>query len=736
MIWKTQAYVTGWIRMDRTLGNSKKKKNMLRFFREKRTGVTTEEEAKTGRHGACGFAGLRAPNLQGMDVASGKQSKGVNTVVQAGNYGVALSPSTSEEVRGFASVFPNIVDSARATGRLIQQHPVAGIVNAGTRSRVMPTPEHGLTPSEQSNYAVYWMRNRDDDIAAGKIKKVQKDDEKVRNSLMNGVYGNPLDWMDKPSGLPVSVSTGPTAIEGNQLIHTPLAMEQDVASPAGDALDQYQSNMRAHVEANLEAKVITGHKISLDTLDKIVDGWNRTGAENRMLWFFFHQPDGRVRVYGRHAANLEQFDMHSEDDLHTTVPVLMQHNSDCIRAYARPGDSVTCYPSAMVNHWLKRRYDLESEFHQMMQHRVASAEMLPGAAGLHALSGAMLSGNETFNPAIHVATIAESLASHSGDSMENANAAAQTVFGKAASKVVSTAGRISGAVGDVPVAVFGGLSKAAQWYTSGAEESNRKSWAKFYENQQNEEAKKAAKEAKKAAKAANKKPATRSGDPLIMPDGRPMHPSYTMLMVMDGYRGKEETTWGSRKHNVFLATILGADAAASMKKAIKKMTNKRMKSSGLPSMKSRDSTLIVQAYVPTISDRMIGMAFLPTLDGFDLNQPVGRFYQIGYWVYSEKPTKVMYLGKEVTISFEKRIWFNHYIIVKEDGSVDHFMSWTEAPGQDCEKGSYCNAMKGDDAVGVYYTSRKTSKKGIEMDAGKLWKSTEVTMFIMNLPQSN
>ena len=733
---------------------------MLGYFRKNRTGVVPDEEAKGGRRGACGFAGIRAQNLQEQDVSSSQGSTNHATVVKAGGlYGVALAPSTKDEFAGLRSAVPDIAASARATATEIMEHPVHGIVNVGLRWRVMPTPEHGLTPSETSNYGVAFSRGRDNMLAAGKVEQVRKNDERVHSELMNGVYGNPYDWMKPPSNLGVTVSTGPTVIEGNQLIHTPASQE---ATPAGAALDQFSEQKRAFVQAHLEPemKVATGDGISLPLLDNIVDKWNAVGSEKPMLWVFFHRSDGSVRVHGVPTPDAAKFDHLSVDELHRLMPEIREDNKDYINMHSNRGDSVTCYPSGMVNHWLRRRYELESKFDKFVTHHIASGDMLPGAAGIHEVSGASLSGSddgsEYFSPAAHVARIAEALASPSESAFEDACAHAGDVFGKVTStagrvadkvsftagkvagNVVDTAGTITGKVGNVPSAVFGTVSQLSDRYLRASEAADstiiskeeyaRRTAALRSAGFNPDEIAKAMEKYKTGIYANTKTARTRSGDAFLMEDGRMVHPQYTMLLVMDGYRDTDSRAWLSGKHGGFLATFLRNETAVELKKAIKKMSKERMRAFGLGVPKKPAYGLTIEPYIPANSKSMIGRVYLASPSGFDLNKPVARFYQLGFWVYANEPTPIVYCGENVTLSQESRIWFNHIIAVKDSGAIDHFMSWSEMPGKTQEAGLYCNVVHGTKPIGFYTTSRKTASKSLDFGGKKKWKSSEVTMF--------
>lgn len=733
---------------------------MLGFFRKNRTGVVPDEEANVGRRGACGFAGIRAQSLQEQQLSQSEKSKNHATVVKAGGlYGVAVAPSTKREIEGFQSAPSDIAASVRATAAEIREHPVHGIVNAGLRWRVMPTPEHGLTPSETSNYGVAFSRGRDNMLAAGKVDQVRKNDERVFHELMNGAYGNPYEWMRPQSNLGVTISTGPTAIQGNQLIHTSMTTE---AAPAGDALDQFNEQKRAYVQENLEPemKVATGDGISLPLLDNIVEEWNNAGSDKPMLWMFFHQRDGRVKVHGVPTKEAAQYDNCSVDELHRVMPMIREDNKSYISMHAQPGDSVTCYPSAMVNHWLRRRYQLESDFDKVVRHHIASGDMLPGAAGIHEVSGASISGSdgdsEYFNPAFHVACIAEALASPSESAFEDACTHAGDLFGKVtgtagrvadkvsftagkvAGNVVDTAGTITGKVGNVPSAVFGTVSQLSDRYLRASEAADSTVISKEEYARRTAALRSAGFNPDEIAKAmekyttgiyANTKTArTRSGDAFLMEDGRMVHPQYTMLLVMDGYRDADARAWLSGKHGGFLAKFLRTETAAELKKAIKKMSKERMRAFGLGVPKKPAYGLTIEPYIPANSTSMIGRVYLASPSGFDLNKPVAHFYQLGFWVYATQPTQIVYCGENVTLSQESRIWINHIIAVKENGAIDHFMSWSEMPGKDKEAGLYCNVVHGTKPTGFYTTSRKTAKKPSDFGGKKKWKSSEVTMF--------
>lgn len=709
------------------------------FRRQNLTGVTDPEEAK-GRHGFCFFAGLRAPDMTKPAVNPADATSVNATVVAAPNYGAVIAPSTRAEIAGFRAVVPDLAASVRATASEISAHPVTGIIMAGQMARVMPGPEHGLTHAEQKAYEVALLRARDNDIAAGRTARVEKNDAMLKAQALRGVYGDLRPAYNNIPIVPITVSSGPTALKGSLLSHIPEAEAQ--AAPAGDPLEQYNAARDRFVDEHLskEFTLPSGMPIVGAILDQIVEHWNRFGPEKETLWFFFHKPGtSKIRINAEEVPGTSRFDGHTVDQLHGVVERLVERNREYIQKEAQTGETVVCYPYAMINHWLGRKWDLEQHYHDSVMHRVCVDSMLPGHAGVHQ-TAVVPSGDglndSFFDPHAEVAKIATEMADAYGDGSEDGSrASAGDMFGRAFYQV----GTVVGRVGNLPRGVAGRISTVTGQYATGAGSVDQSSISKAdYDKRVNAmraagfdddaiERAMAGMTVHKEGKSKKTK-TTRSGDALEMADGRLVLPSSTMLRVTESRRPKEVTVWVAGSHEDYLVKRFPSNAR-KLGKSVKKTSKRIMKRLGLGTIADPAEGFVVEAYVQNADVVVSDVIYLPTEGGYEQSEPSADVYEIGYWVYPKTARSVTINGRSVVLTEKDRLWITTLIVIKRaDKAIDQFTVYTAQPGSVRSESVFANALESDEPLGSVFTYNGVAKKPIVVQGRKMWPSVTASFF--------
>lgn len=722
---------------------------MLRIFRkQKNVGVTESDEAR--QRGALCFDGLRPPSFSKGD-ESGAGSNA--TVVSASNYGAIIAPSTRSELAGLGALPADLARSVAATAGEIRQHPVSGTVEWGMRARVTPTPHEGLTNSELNAYEVAYLKERDSRIARG--QDVSKTDAVLRNQVLAGVYGNMLPATMNPPVIPVSVSTGPATVLGNQLVHvseaeaeiSPAASAGASIQHAGAALDKYTAEMKAHVGKKMAQHMVVRSENNMlpvppEMLEQVVKSWNDFGSDKPMLWFFFHGPSGKCRITGEHVAEATLYDNMEMDDLHSQSQALVASNRGYVTKNRRAGETVACYPHALINKWLQSHYAYEGEFVGDHTSRVLSGAMLPGDAGIHAGCSIESSSvdSEHFNPHNYVEKIASCLADDYAS--ESPKGTAALAAGDLFEAAAATVGRFAGTVGDLPQTVAGGISRATGSYAAAASGVDVEEITEG-EARRREKALRDAGFSQSAIAAAmanvrvaNKKgrskktKVTRMGEAFVLEDDYELLPAKTMLRFSRGFRTKESGFWqtGDKCHKTFLAKYF-PDNAKVLREEVRRMSKQVMITWGLGSMKKPRPGFVVTEYVMNRRDGVSDELYLPS-GGYKIDSDADAdVYEIGYWVHPTSEQVLRIDGVQRAVSSTARLWISHIFVIKRGTrSIDHFMQWTAVPGERTAEMHYCNAVRDITPIGRVFTVNYTSRVKVSNNTGGVWPTAIVHLY--------
>lgn len=729
---------------------------MLTIFRKPRNvGVTEDAEAK--QRGALCFDGLRPPNInKPVDSGAGNNS----TVVSAPNYGAIVSPTTRSEFAGLSALPADLARSVAATAAEIRQHPVSGTVEAGLRARATPTVHEGLTNSEMNSYVVTYLKERDSRLARG--QDVSKTDAILRNLILSGGYGDLRAALLNPPVVPITVSTGPAAVLRNQLVHVAETdTSVSAAAPAGAqlqhagaALNEYNEALKAHVGERMAKHMVVKSgdnflPVPPKMLYEIKQKWEDFGSDKPMLWFFFHSPEGHCRMTGENVPAAVSYDGMEIDDLHEHSKLLVEGNRGYVTKHRRAGETVACYPHALINKWLQANHAYTSEFETQHISRQLSGAMLPGDAGIHAgcTIEEMPEESETFDPHSYVEKIAACIADGytSEASKTEAAIAAGDLFdgaGGLVDSVASTVGRVAGTVGDLPKTVASNVSRVTGRYAVGAAGDDVEMITEA-EARRREKALRDAGFSQSAIAAAmagvrvdgkkgrsKKTKATRSGAALVLEDGYEIIPSKTMLRFSRGVRDKESGFWtnGEKCHKTFLSTYFPGNAKA-LRTEIKSMSKTVMRSWGFGSLKKVPDNLVVTEYAVNRRTGFSDELYLPN-NGYLLDgEAAADVYEMGYWVYPKAEQMLTIDGVKRAVSNAARLWISHVFVIKRGTRfVDHFMQWTTVPGERTSVMHYCNAVRDIRPIGRVFTVNYTSQMKVSHAAGTAWPTAIVHLY--------
>jgi hypothetical protein len=724
---------------------------MLQIFRKPRNvGVTEGAEAKS--RGALCFDGLRPPNInKPVDSGAGNNS----TVVSAPNYGAIVSPTTRNEFAGLSAIPADLARSVAATASEIRQHPVSGTVEWGLRARATPTSHEGLTNSEMQSFVVAYLKERDGRIARG--QDVSKTDAILRNQILSGAYGDLRPALLNPPVVPITVSTGPAAVLGNQLVHVTETESAAVAADsaaaqihAGAALTEYNEALKAHVgERMAKHMVVKSNDTFLPVpprmLAEIKQKWEDFGSDKPMLWFFFHSPEGHCRMTGENVPAAVSYDNMDIDDLHEHSKLLVEGNRGYVTKHRRAGETVACYPHALINKWLQANHAYTTEFESQHTAHLLSGSMLPGDAGIHA--GCTIEEppeeGETFDPHSYVEKIASCIAD--GYTSEGSKTEAAIAAGDLFEDAAGTVGRLAGTVGNIPEIVAGRVSVVTGKYAAAAA-GNEAEVITEGEARRREKALRDAgfKPEAIAAAMANtrvdgkkgrgkKTKATRSGDALVLEDGYEIIPSKTMLRLSRGVRDKDSGFWmtGEKCHKTFLSSYFPMNAKA-LRAEVKSMSKNVMKMWGFGSLKKVPDNFVVTEYAVNRRAGFSDELYLPN-NGYSLDdEAAADVYEMGYWIYPTSEKVLMIDGVKRIVSSAARLWISHVFVIKRGTRlVDHFMQWTTVPGESKSIMHYCNAVRDIKPIGRVFTTNYTSQTKVTHASGNAWPTSIVHLYAAN-----